>query len=54
MVAATGVTDYELLGFRGGGILAVMNSLAEAACARRRSCGRERYGNEIPHEREEQ
>jgi hypothetical protein len=54
VIAATGVADYKLFGFRRCRILAVMNSLAEAACARRRRCGSQRHGDEISREREKQ
>ena len=53
MVAATGVADCKLFGFRAERILAVMNSLAEAADTRR---GRhsQRQWEEISRERNEQ
>ena len=54
LVAATGIADYKLFGFRGQRIRAVMHPLAKAACSGRRRRGRDRYGNQISHEREEQ
>src|ERR1022692_2091627 len=45
VVAATGVADYKLFGFRGLRIRAVTNSLAEAARTRRGRRGRERHGD---------
>jgi len=53
VVTAIGVTDYKRFGFWSQRILAVMNSLAEAACTRRRR-RRERQWDKISHEREEQ
>jgi hypothetical protein len=54
MVAATGVADYKLFGFRAQRILAVMNSPAQAADTRRGRRSRERQWEKISHEREEQ
>ena len=52
-VAATGVAKNGLFGARGQRILAVMNSLAEAASTRR-GCSRERKWDETSHECEQQ
>ncbi len=54
LVAATGIADYELFGFRGQRIRAMMNSLAKATSSGRGRRGRDRHGNQISHEREEQ
>ena len=54
MVAATGIADDKLFGFRGRRILAVMNSLAEAAGPRRGGGGRERQRDKGSQEREEE
>ncbi len=54
MVGAARVADDTTLGSCAQRILAVMNSLAQAACMRRRGSSRERQRDKISHQREQQ
>jgi hypothetical protein len=54
LVAAASRVDEKLIGFRGRGIVAVMNCLPDAAGMRLCRGGRQGQRGEVPHERNAQ